>query len=70
MVSKSYFAEISAFARLGPGTAGLRAERQLRAARPPLDCPIVAFGDREDPEVQRSQLEAWRQATRGAFRLR
>ncbi len=37
---------------------------------PPLDVPITAFGGLDDSMVAREQLEAWRQHTTGAFRLR
>jgi surfactin synthase thioesterase subunit len=37
---------------------------------PPLDCPIVAFGGRQDAEVSRHELEAWRDHTRAEFTLR
>jgi medium-chain acyl-[acyl-carrier-protein] hydrolase len=40
------------------------------AARPLLDCPITAFGGMEDTEVTRESLEAWREMTTGAFKLR
>lgn len=35
----------------------------------PLDCPISAFGGLQDPEAERSGLEAWRQQTRSSFSL-
>lgn len=37
---------------------------------PLLDCPISALGGLRDQLVDRSQLEAWREQTRGAFALR
>jgi len=37
---------------------------------PLLDCPITAFGGLEDKDVSRENLEAWREVTRGPFRLR
>jgi medium-chain acyl-[acyl-carrier-protein] hydrolase len=40
------------------------------APRPLLDCPITAFGGMEDTEVTRESLEAWREMTTGAFKLR
>jgi len=33
----------------------------------PLDCPIVAFGADDDPEVPREDLLAWRAETAGRF---
>jgi surfactin synthase thioesterase subunit len=38
--------------------------------RPPLPCPITAFGGADDPLTPREHLEAWRDETRAAFRLR
>jgi medium-chain acyl-[acyl-carrier-protein] hydrolase len=35
-----------------------------------LPCPISAFGGSRDPLVPRSHLEAWRDQTDGAFRVR
>ena len=35
---------------------------------PPLDCPILALGGRDDPRVSPADLEAWRDYTRGPFR--
>lgn len=40
------------------------------APRPPLDCPITAFGGMADTEVPRECLEAWSAMTTGAFKLR
>jgi surfactin synthase thioesterase subunit/glycosyltransferase involved in cell wall biosynthesis len=37
---------------------------------PPLDCPIVAYGGAEDPNVHRDHLDAWRNETTGPFSLR
>ncbi len=37
---------------------------------PLLDCPILALGGRDDPFVEREALEAWKEQTRGQFRLR
>lgn len=34
-----------------------------------LTCPVIAFGGTDDPEVDRSELEAWRQISNGDFRL-
>ena len=36
---------------------------------PPLDCPISVLGSSEDPEVNREQLEAWREQTTSSFSL-
>jgi surfactin synthase thioesterase subunit len=38
--------------------------------RPPLPCPISAFGGSDDRFATREQLEAWRSETSGAFRVR
>jgi medium-chain acyl-[acyl-carrier-protein] hydrolase len=40
------------------------------SSRPPLDCPITAFGGIEDKEVSREHLEAWREQTRASFSLK
>ncbi|HEX9734271.1 MAG TPA: alpha/beta fold hydrolase [Thermoanaerobaculia bacterium] len=53
----------------------LRADFELNdtyepSDRPPLACPVTAFGGLEDPDVAREQLEPWREVTRGPFRLR
>jgi surfactin synthase thioesterase subunit len=52
----------------------LRADFELsectpRTLRDPLDCPVTALGGRADHEFGRLHLEAWREVTRGAFRL-
>lgn len=36
----------------------------------PLDCPLSAFGALDDPIVAPSELEGWKEHTRGPFRLR
>jgi medium-chain acyl-[acyl-carrier-protein] hydrolase len=36
----------------------------------PLDCPIAAYGGRDDQEVDTDLLHAWSEQTRGSFRLR
>lgn len=36
----------------------------------PLNCPIVAFGGLADPDIERSELEAWHDQTNVAFSLR
>ena len=38
--------------------------------RPPLDCPITAFGGLQDEEVSREQLEGWRDYTTSSFTAR
>jgi medium-chain acyl-[acyl-carrier-protein] hydrolase len=37
---------------------------------PPLNCPITAFGGVQDEEVDREELEAWREQTSASFSLR
>jgi medium-chain acyl-[acyl-carrier-protein] hydrolase len=36
----------------------------------PLDCPITAFGGRQDSETSEADLRAWGEVTRGSFELR
>lgn len=53
----------------------LRADFELNdtyepSDEPALDIPVTAFGGLEDPEVARDDLDAWRQVSRGTFRLR
>ncbi len=53
----------------------LRADFELNdthppTGHPPLDVPITAFGGVRDGEVERRQLQAWREVTSGRFRLR
>jgi medium-chain acyl-[acyl-carrier-protein] hydrolase len=45
-------------------------ETYVYSAEPPLNCPISAFGGLQDSKVTRSDLEAWRNQTTGAFSLR
>ncbi|MGC3998941.1 MAG: alpha/beta fold hydrolase [Anaeromyxobacter sp.] len=45
-------------------------ERHRAPRRAPLACPISAFGGAGDALVSREDLEAWREETQGAFRLR
>jgi medium-chain acyl-[acyl-carrier-protein] hydrolase len=45
-------------------------ERHRPGPRPPLGCPITAFGGADDANVSREHLEAWREETRCAFRMR
>jgi len=44
-------------------------ETHLCAAEPPLDCPITAFGGREDHRVRPEDLAAWQQQTTATFTL-
>src|SRR5207247_11422405 len=49
----------------------IRADFQLcetydPADEPPLDCPILALGGRDDARASAADLEAWRAYTRGA----
>jgi surfactin synthase thioesterase subunit len=37
--------------------------------KPPVDCPITAFGGAQDPLVTQSELIQWRQHTAGKFNL-
>lgn len=53
----------------------LRADFELNdtyepSDKPPLTCPVAGFGGLTDPDVSRENLEAWREVTRGAYRLR
>ncbi|TMC11065.1 MAG: thioesterase [Chloroflexi bacterium] len=45
------------------------AETYRYLPRPPLDCPVVAFGGRDDPDVSVEDLEAWRQQAAGHFEV-
>lgn len=36
----------------------------------PLDCAVTAFGGKQDPRVEQQSIEAWRECTRGTFRVR
>ncbi len=52
----------------------LRADFQLCETHawreePPLDIPLSVFGGLDDPNVERSELEAWRDVTRGAVHV-
>lgn len=38
--------------------------------KPPLDCPITAFGGEKDPEVTQDGLQAWRSETTAQFSTR
>jgi len=37
--------------------------------KPPLDCPLTAFGGMDDAEVSREELEGWREHTSGHFSM-
>jgi medium-chain acyl-[acyl-carrier-protein] hydrolase len=45
-------------------------ETHLPARRPPLSCPISAFGGADDRLTPREHLEAWRSETSAAFHVR
>jgi medium-chain acyl-[acyl-carrier-protein] hydrolase len=45
-------------------------ETYTYAAGPPLTCPVCALGGLGDDTVDRQDLDAWRELTTGAFRLR
>jgi medium-chain acyl-[acyl-carrier-protein] hydrolase len=45
-------------------------ETYVYADEEPLDCPISCFGGLQDRTVEREELEAWRDHTRGPFTLR
>lgn len=38
--------------------------------KPPLECPITAFGGLQDQDVTREQLDGWREYTNSSFVLR
>jgi medium-chain acyl-[acyl-carrier-protein] hydrolase len=38
--------------------------------RPPLDCPITAFGGLQDEDISREQVEGWRDYTTSSFAMR
>ena len=38
-------------------------------AEPPLDCPLLVLGGREDREVEAAALLGWREQTRSEFHL-
>ncbi|MEW6491282.1 MAG: beta-ketoacyl synthase N-terminal-like domain-containing protein [Cyanobacteriota bacterium] len=44
-------------------------ETYFYATQERLDCPITAFGGMEDSKVSHEQLDAWRNQTRGEFKL-
>lgn len=44
-------------------------ETHVYQTKPPLDCPISAFGGLDDSEVPRERLESWRNETTEGFRL-
>jgi medium-chain acyl-[acyl-carrier-protein] hydrolase len=45
-------------------------ETYLYTPEEPLACPISVFGGLQDDEVSRDMLTAWREQTRGSFKLR
>jgi medium-chain acyl-[acyl-carrier-protein] hydrolase len=45
-------------------------ETYVPRAAEPLDLPVSAFGGLEDPDVSREDVLAWKEHTRGPFRLR
>jgi len=45
-------------------------EAYTPVAGPPLDCPMLALGGRDDPRVSVADLEAWQTYTRGPFEAR
>lgn len=46
------------------------ADTYVHEDRPPLACPLTAFGGLEDGEVSLNALHAWRRYTTGAFSVR
>jgi medium-chain acyl-[acyl-carrier-protein] hydrolase len=40
------------------------------SSEPPLDCPIVAFGGRDDQETPIEALQSWRMQTRAGFEMK
>lgn len=44
-------------------------ERYLGTAKPPLPCPIVAFGGEADSRASRAELMAWQELTQSDFAL-
>ena len=36
----------------------------------PLDCPMSCFGGERDTQLPQEDIEAWREETRGPFKLR
>jgi surfactin synthase thioesterase subunit/acyl carrier protein len=44
-------------------------ETYIYATQARLECPICAFGGREDSKVSHEQLDAWRNQTHGEFKL-
>ena len=45
-------------------------ERYAYVDEAPLACPVSAFGGLQDPVIRQEDLDAWREQTRGRFRLR
>lgn len=46
------------------------AETYTPGKRPPLTCPLTAFGGTDDPAAPHDSVAAWGQHTRGPFRVR
>lgn len=44
-------------------------ETYVYADKPPLECPITAFGSMQDQEVSVEELEGWREQTTNYFKL-
>jgi medium-chain acyl-[acyl-carrier-protein] hydrolase len=45
------------------------AEAYRYRPRPPLECPVAAFGGCDDPDVPEEDVSAWRQQAAGRFEL-
>jgi medium-chain acyl-[acyl-carrier-protein] hydrolase len=55
---------------LGTVRADMRVlESYARPALEPLDCPITAFGGRQDKTISIEDVEGWKEQTRSSFRL-
>lgn len=42
----------------------------IYVSEPALDCPIIAFGGREDPSISKNCLKGWRKQTKGEFLIK
>ena len=61
----------SAQPRLATALPGVEPRRRRHAEEPPLDkVGISAFGGLGDEEISREDVEAWKEHTRGRFRIR